>query len=313
MSKVIASASELIGNTPLVSLRRTAEANGVSANLFGKLEGANLTGSVKDRIALSMVEAAEKQGKLIPGKSVIIEPTSGNTGIGLSAVGVNKGYKVIIVMPETFSVERRKLIAAYGAEIVLSDGKAGMKGAIAKASELAEQTPNSFIPSQFDNPANFDIHYATTGPEIFDALDGKVDVLVSGVGTGGTVSGAGKYLKEKNPATKIIAVEAAASPVLSGGQPGPHAIQGISPGFEAGNFKREFVDEIIQVSNEDALSLGKRFASTENILVGISSGAAVFAGIEVGKRDEFKGKNIVIILPDNGDRYLSTKLFENEE
>lgn len=313
MSKVIASASELIGNTPLVSLRRTAEANGVSANLFGKLEGANLTGSVKDRIALSMVEAAEKQGKLIPGRSVIIEPTSGNTGIGLSAVGVNKGYKVIIVMPETFSVERRKLIAAYGAEIVLSDGKAGMKGAIAKASELADQTPNSFIPSQFDNPANFDIHYSTTGPEIFDALDGKVDVLVSGVGTGGTVSGAGKYLKEKNPATKIIAVEAAASPVLSGGQPGPHAIQGISPGFEAGNFKREFVDEIIQVSNEDALSWGRKFASTENILVGISSGAAVFAGIEVGKRDEFKGKNIAIILPDNGDRYLSTKLFENEE
>lgn len=313
MTNYLNSAAELIGSTPLIKLDKIAKKYGVKANLFGKLEGFNLTGSVKDRIALSMIQAAEKSGNLVPGKSVIIEPTSGNTGIGLSAIGVNKGYRVIIVMPETFSIERRKLIAAYGAEIVLSDGKGGMKGAIAKAKEIAEQTPNSFIPSQFDNPANFEVHYNTTGPEIDNDLDGQVDALISGVGTGGTVSGAGKFLKEKNANVKIFAVEAAASPVLSGGQPGPHAIQGISPGFEAGNFKREYVDDIIQVSNDDALSTGKDFASTENILVGISSGAAISAAIEVGKREEFAGKNIVVILPDNGDRYLSTKLFEMEE
>ena len=309
MTKIFKSSSELVGNTPILELSRTKENAGVEANLYGKLEGFNLTGSVKDRIALSMIEDAEASGSLKPG-GTIIEPTSGNTGIGLSAIGTNKGYRVVIVMPETFSVERRQLIKAYGAEIVLSDGAKGMKGAIAKAEELAAETPNSFIPSQFTNPANWKAHYETTGPEIFDALSGNVDILISGVGTGGTATGVGKFIKEKNPDFKVIAVEPSASPVLSGGEPGPHKIQGIGPGFVADVLDRDVVDEIITVDNEDALATGRQFASTEGVLVGISAGAAVWAAIEVAKRPENAGKNIVIVLPDSGDRYLSTALFE---
>lgn len=309
MTKIFKSSSELVGNTPILELSRTKENAGVEANLYGKLEAFNLTGSVKDRIALSMIEDAEASGSLKPG-GTIIEPTSGNTGIGLSAIGTNKGYRVVIVMPETFSVERRQLIKAYGAEIVLSDGAKGMKGAIAKAEELAAETPNSFIPSQFTNPANWKAHYETTGPEIFDALSGNVDILISGVGTGGTATGVGKYIKEKNPDFKVVAVEPSASPVLSGGEPGPHKIQGIGPGFVADVLDRDVVDEIITVDNEDALATGREFASTEGVLVGISAGAAVWAAIEVAKRPENAGKNIVIVLPDSGDRYLSTALFE---
>ncbi len=309
MTKIFKSSSELVGNTPILELSRTKENAGVEANLYGKLEAFNLTGSVKDRIALSMIEDAEASGSLKPG-GTIIEPTSGNTGIGLSAIGTNKGYRVVIVMPETFSVERRQLIKAYGAEIVLSDGAKGMKGAIAKAEELAAETPNSFIPSQFTNPANWKAHYETTGPEIFDALSGNVDILISGVGTGGTATGVGKFIKEKNPDFKVVAVEPSASPVLSGGEPGPHKIQGIGPGFVADVLDRDVVDEIITVDNEDALATGREFASTEGVLVGISAGAAVWAAIEVAKRPENAGKNIVIVLPDSGDRYLSTALFE---
>ena len=309
MTKIFKSSSELVGNTPILELSRTKENAGVEANLYGKLEAFNLTGSVKDRIALSMIEDAEASGSLKPG-GTIIEPTSGNTGIGLSAIGTNKGYRVVIVMPETFSVERRQLIKAYGAEIVLSDGAKGMKGAIAKAEELAAETPNSIIPTQFTNPANWKAHYETTGPEIFDALSGNVDILISGVGTGGTATGVGKFIKEKNPDFKVVAVEPSASPVLSGGEPGPHKIQGIGPGFVADVLDRDVVDEIITVDNEDALATGREFASTEGVLVGISAGAAVWAAIEVAKRPENAGKNIVIVLPDSGDRYLSTALFE---
>ena len=256
-----------------------------------------------------MIEEAEKSGELKEG-SVIIEPTSGNTGIGLSAVGVHKGYRVIIVMPETFSVERRKLMKAYGAEVVLSDGAGGMKGAIAKAKELAAEIPNSFIPSQFTNPANWKAHYDTTGPEILDALDKEVDIVVAGVGTGGTISGIGKLFKEKGLVVKMVAVEAAASPVLSGGQPGPHKVQGISPGFIADVVDMNVIDEIIKVENDDALETGREFSRTEGILVGISAGAAVWAAKELAKRPENEGKNIVVILPDSGDRYLSTALYE---
>lgn len=309
MSSVFTSATQLIGKTPVLELVATEDSIGNKAKIYGKLEGFNLTGSVKDRIALSMIEEAEKAGELKEG-SVIIEPTSGNTGIGLSAVGVNKGYRVIIVMPETFSVERRKLIKAYGAEIVLSDGAGGMKGAIAKANELAEQTPNSFIPSQFTNPANWKAHYDTTGPELFEQLDGKIDAVISGVGTGGTITGIGKFLKEKGLTTKLFAIEAAASPVLSGGAPGAHKIQGISPGFKADVLDLDIVDEIIKVENEDALATGREFARTEGVAVGISAGAAVWAAKQVAQRPEFEGKNIVVILPDSGDRYLSTALFE---
>ncbi len=309
MTNILKSSEQLIGNTPLLELIGTEAQVDNKAKIFGKLEGYNLTGSVKDRIALSMIEAAEKEGVLKEG-SIIIEPTSGNTGIGLSAVGVHKGYRVIIVMPETFSVERRKLMKAYGAEVVLSDGAAGMKGAIAKAEELAQNTPNSFVPSQFTNPANWKAHFDTTGPEVYDALDGKVDIVVSGVGTGGTISGMGKFFKEKGLEVKMVAVEAAASPVLSGGQPGPHKVQGISPGFVAEVVDMDVIDEIIKVENDDALSTGRQFASTDGVLVGISAGAAIWAAKELAKRPENEGKNIVAILPDSGDRYLSTALFE---
>jgi len=280
----------------------------LQAVLLGKLEYFNVTGSVKDRIAKAMIEDAEERGILKEG-SVIIEPTSGNTGIGLSSVGTAKGYRVIIVMPETFSVERRKLIKAYGAEIVLSEGSKGMKGAIAKAQELAAEIPDSFIPGQFDNPANPKVHYLTTGPEIWEATDGKADILVSGVGTGGTITGTGKYLKEKNPDIKVVAVEPESSAVLSGDKPGPHKIQGIGPGFVAGVLDTNIYDEVIKVKNEDALETGALFGKKEGVLVGISAGAAVWAAIQLAKREENKGKNIVIILPDSGDRYLSTALF----
>lgn len=309
MANILKSTEQLIGNTPLVELVATEKAVNNKANIFGKVEAFNLTGSIKDRIALSMIEEAEKSGELKEG-SVIIEPTSGNTGIGLSAVGVHKGYRVIIVMPETFSVERRKLIKAYGAEVVLSDGAGGMKGAIEKAKELAAKIPNSFIPSQFTNPANWKAHYDTTGPEILDALDNEVDIVVAGVGTGGTISGMGKLFKEKGIVVQMVAVEAAASPVLSGGQPGPHKVQGISPGFIADVVDMNVIDEIIKVENDDALETGREFSRTEGILVGISAGAAVWAAKELAKRPENEGKNIVVILPDSGDRYLSTALYE---
>ena len=309
MSNIFKSSEELIGSTPLLELVGTEAQVDNKAKIYGKLEGFNLTGSVKDRVALSMIQAAEKSGDLEEG-SVIIEPTSGNTGIGLSAVGVHRGYRVIIVMPETFSIERRKLMKAYGAEVVLSDGSTGMKGAIAKAEELAQEIPNSFIPSQFSNPANAQAHFNTTGPEIYDALDGKVDIVVSGVGTGGTISGIGNFFKQKGIVVKMVAVEAAASPVLSGGQPGAHKVQGISPGFIADVVDMSVIDEIIKVENDDALATGRQFASTDGVLVGISAGAAIWAAKELAKRPENEGKNIVAILPDSGDRYLSTALFE---
>lgn len=302
---------ELIGNTPLLELTHLEKEFGLKATLLGKLEYLNATGSVKDRIAKKMIEDAEEKGILKEG-SVIIEPTSGNTGIGLAAVGTAKGYRVIIVMPETFSIERRKLIRAYGAEIVLSEGAKGMKGAIAKAEELAKQIPNSFIPGQFDNPANPKAHYETTGPEIWNDTDGKVDILVGGVGTGGTVSGTGKYLKEKNPNIKVVAVEPDASPVLSGGNPGPHKIQGIGAGFIPAVLNTEIYDEVIRVTNDDAINTGALFGKKEGVLVGISAGAAVWAAIELAKRPENEGKNIVVILPDSGDRYLSTPMFGDE-
>ena len=301
------SASQLIGNTPLLKLTNIEKAEGLQANLFAKVEYFNPSGSVKDRIALAMIEDAEKAGKLTK-DTVIIEPTSGNTGIGLASIAAAKGYKLIIVMPETMSVERRQIIKAYGAEIVLSDGTKGMKGAIAKAQELAEEKGNAFIPSQFTNPSNPKIHYETTGPEIYNDLDGKVDVFVAGVGTGGTVTGTGKYLKEKSNA-KVVAVEPETSPVLSQGHGGPHKIQGIGAGFVPEVLNTEIYDEIIRVENEDAFDYGKVIAIEEGILVGISSGAALYAAIQVAKRKENKGKTIVAFLPDNGDRYLSTPLF----
>ncbi|MBR3357301.1 MAG: cysteine synthase A [Solobacterium sp.] len=309
MSKIYESPLQLIGNTPLLELKHIEKAYDLQAKVVAKLEYFNVTGSVKDRIALSMIEDAEKRGILTP-DSVIIEPTSGNTGIGLSAVGTAKGYRVIIVMPETFSVERRRLIKAYGAEIVLSEGSKGMKGAIAKAKELAEEIPNSFIPGQFENPANLYAHYTTTGPEIWNDTDGKVDIFIAGVGTGGTVSGAGKYLKEQNPNIEVIAVEPDSSPVLSGGAPGPHKIQGIGPGFIAPVTDTTVYDRIIRVANEDALRTGAEIGRTEGVLVGISAGAAAYAAIQTAKLPENAGKTIVVILPDSGDRYLSTALFE---
>ena len=308
MTNIKKQASELIGHTPLLELTHIEQALGLKARLLGKLEYFNVTGSVKDRIALAMIEDAEEQGILKEG-SVIIEPTSGNTGIGIASVGTAKGYRVIIVMPETFSVERRKLIKAYGAEIVLSEGSKGMKGAIAKAQELAAEIPDSFIPGQFDNPANPKIHYRTTGPEIFADTDGEVDFLVSGVGTGGTITGTGTYLKEQKSSVKVVAVEPASSPVLSGGNPGPHKIQGIGAGFVPKVLDTTVYDEVITVANEDALSTGAEVGKKEGVLVGISAGAAVWAGIELAKRPENEGKTIVVILPDSGDRYLSTALF----
>ncbi|MBQ6367338.1 MAG: cysteine synthase A [Erysipelotrichaceae bacterium] len=311
MSNIKKSGTELIGNTPLLELTHIEERFGLKATLLGKMEYLNATGSVKDRIAKKMIEDAEEAGKLKKG-SVIIEPTSGNTGIGLAAVGTAKGYRVIIVMPDSFSVERRKLIRAYGAEIVLSAGSKGMAGAVEKAEELAKEIPGSFIPAQFDNPSNWKAHYETTGPEIWKDTDGKVDLFVAGVGTGGTITGTGKYLKEKNPEIRVVAVEPASSPLLSGGKAGPHAIQGIGANFIPSVLDTTIYDEVIPVVNEDAIETGALFGKTEGLLVGISAGAALWAGIELAKRPENEGKTIVVILPDSGDRYLSTALFGND-
>ena len=308
MGNIYTSADQLIGKTPLLELGRLAKSEGVEARLLGKLESYNPAGSVKDRIAKAMIDDAEAKGILKPG-ATIIEPTSGNTGIGLSAVAAARGYRVIIVMPETMSVERRQLMKAYGAQLVLTDGAQGMKGAIAKADELAGEIPGSFIPGQFVNPANPAVHRATTGPEIWEDTDGKVDIFVAGVGTGGTVTGIGEYLKEKNPGIKVVAVEPAASPVLSKGTAGAHKIQGIGAGFVPEVLNTEIYDEVIPVENEDAFAAGKKVGRTEGVLVGISSGAAVWAAVQLGKRAENKGKTIVALLPDTGERYLSTALF----
>ncbi len=308
--KIYQSIADLIGNTPLLEVQNYAANNGLSAKILAKLEYFNPAGSVKDRIAKAMLEDAESKG-LLNKDTVIIEPTSGNTGIGLASLATAKGYKIILTMPETMSIERRNLLKAYGAELVLTEGAKGMKGAIAKAQELAESTPNSFIPSQFTNKANPLVHYNTTGPEIWKDTDGKVDILVSGVGTGGTISGVGKYLKEKNSNIKIVAVEPEASPVLSKGTPGPHKIQGIGAGFVPDTLDTGIYDEIITVSNENAFETGKAFAKAEGVLVGISSGAALFAATELAKRSENTGKTIVVVLPDTGERYLSTVLFED--
>ena len=308
MSKIYTSADQLIGKTPLLELVHLEKELGLEAKILAKLEYFNPAGSVKDRIAKAMIDDAESKGLLKPG-SVIIEPTSGNTGIGLASVAAARGYRIIIVMPETMSVERRQLMKAYGAELVLTEGAKGMKGAIAKADELAKEIPNSFIPGQFVNPANPAVHRATTGPEIWEDTDGKVDIFVAGVGTGGTVTGVGEYLKSQNPNVKVVAVEPAGSPVLSKGTPGAHKIQGIGAGFVPAVLNTGVYDEIIAVENEAAFATGKKIGKSEGVLVGISSGAAVSAAIELAKRPENKGKTIVALLPDTGDRYLSTPLF----
>ena len=308
MSKIYTSADQLIGRTPLLELTHIEAAENLEAKILGKLEYFNPAGSVKDRIAKAMIDDAEASGKLKPG-SVIIEPTSGNTGIGLASVAAARGYRIIIVMPETMSVERRQLMKAYGAELVLTDGAKGMKGAIAKADELAKEIPNSFVPGQFVNPANPDAHKRTTGPEIWEDTDGKVDIFVAGVGTGGTVTGVGEYLKSQNPNVKVVAVEPATSPVLSKGVAGAHKIQGIGAGFVPDVLNTKVYDEVIPVSNEDAFATGKLVGHKEGVLVGISSGAALWAAIQLAKRSENKGKTIVALLPDTGDRYLSTPLF----
>ncbi len=308
MSKVYTSADQLVGKTPLLELVHIEKAEGLEAKVLGKLEYFNPAGSVKDRIAKAMIDDAEQKGLLKDG-SVIIEPTSGNTGIGLASVAAARGYRIIIVMPETMSVERRQLMKAYGAELVLTEGAKGMKGAIAKADELAKEIPGSFIPGQFANPANPAVHKATTGPEIWEDTDGKVDIFVAGVGTGGTVTGVGEYLKSQNPNVKVVAVEPASSPVLSKGVAGSHKIQGIGAGFVPDVLDTKVYDEIIPVENEDAFAAGKLIGKKEGVLVGISSGAAVWAAIQLAKRPENKGKTIVALLPDTGDRYLSTPLF----
>ena len=308
MAKISKSLTELIGKTPLLELSNYETKNGLQAKIVAKLEYFNPGGSVKDRIALAMIDDAEKRGVLKAG-SVIIEPTSGNTGIGLASVAAARGYRIILTMPETMSVERRVLMKAYGAEIVLTEGAKGMKGAIAKANELAAEIPNSFIPGQFDNPANTAIHKATTGPEIWNDTDGKVDIFVAGAGTGGTVTGVGEYLKSKNPGVKIVVVEPADSPVLSEGRPGPHKIQGIGAGFVPAVLNTSVYDEIIPVKNEDAFAVAREIGRDEGLLVGISSGAAARAATELARRPENAGKTIVVILPDTGERYLSTALF----
>lgn len=308
MSKIYKSADQLIGNTPLVELTKIEKELGLEAKILAKLEYFNPAGSVKDRIAKAMIDDAEKSGKLKPG-SVIIEPTSGNTGIGLASVAAARGYRIIIVMPETMSVERRQLMAAYGAELVLTEGAKGMKGAIAKAQELADETENSFIPGQFVNEANPKAHFETTGPEIYEDTDGEVDIFVAGVGTGGTVTGTGQYLKSKKPEVKVVTVEPETSPVLSQGKAGSHKIQGIGAGFVPDVLDTSVYDEIIPVADNDAFETGRLIGRKEGVLVGISSGAAVYAAIQLAKRPENKGKNIVVLLPDTGDRYLSTPLF----
>lgn len=306
--KVFKTMTDLVGGTPLLEIANYSKEYAPDATILAKLEYFNPAGSVKDRIAKAMIEDAEKSGKLKPG-STLIEPTSGNTGIGLAAIAAAKGYKIIITMPETMSVERRNLMKAYGAELVLTEGAKGMKGAIAKANELAESIPDSFIPGQFNNPANPEAHKATTGPEIWNDTDGKVDIFVAGVGTGGTITGVGEYLKSQNPDVKVVAVEPAGSPVLSKGTPGAHKIQGIGAGFVPDTLDTGIYDEIITVENEDAFETGRAIARSEGVLVGISSGAAVWAATELAKRPENKGKTIVVLLPDTGDRYLSTPLF----
>ena len=308
MSKIYTSADQLIGKTPLLELTHIEKALGLKARVLAKLEYFNPAGSVKDRVAKAMIDAAEAAGKLVP-RAVIIEPTSGNTGLGLASVAAARGYRMILVMPDTMSVERRQLARAFGAELVLTPGAQGMKGAIAKAEELAREIPNSFIPGQFDNPANPQAHRETTGPEIYADTDGEVDIFVAGVGTGGTVTGVGEYLKAQNPGVKIVAVEPASSPVLSGGAPGPHKIQGIGAGFVPRVLNTAVYDEVIPVENDDAFATGKMIGRSEGVLVGISSGAAVYAAIQLAKRPENAGKTIVALLPDTGDRYLSTPMF----
>lgn len=308
MAKVIKDITELVGHTPLIELSHIEKEDGLSATILAKLEYLNPGGSVKDRIAKAMLDVAEAEGKIRPG-GLIVEPTSGNTGIGLALVGAARGYRVILTMPETMSIERRNLLKAYGAELVLTEGAKGMKGAIEKANEIAAENPGSFIPGQFDNPANPAIHEKTTGPEIWLDTDGKVDIFVAGIGTGGTITGAGRYLKQQNPAVKVVAVEPADSPLLSEGKAGPHKIQGIGAGFIPNTLDTSVFDEVLAVSTEDAFATGRRIARTEGILVGISSGAAAYIALKLAKRPENAGKTIVVLLPDTGDRYLSTPMF----